>query len=175
MQALENMLNNLLTPLRLWLQTLEERERYLVIGGAITLFIMLFYLIIWEPISSNYEQQLQTLESQRQLYSWVKATSAEINALKSAGGSSRQRFKNQSISSLADRSATTTGIKPFIEKIEQSKKGVKIRLKSANFDRMVVWLTDMQNKYGIYASKLKIEKTEAPGAVDASITLERAP
>jgi general secretion pathway protein M len=167
-------LDDLLAPAQQWLNTLEQRERVIVIGGAICLVIMLFYLAIWEPITSRHGKQQLQYESQRQLYNWMKNASAEIRSLNSAGNSTTARSRNQSISSLADRSATTSGIKPFIEKIEQSKKGVNVRLKSANFDRIVIWLTDLENKYGIIASKVKLEKTETKGAVNARITLERS-
>ena len=167
-------LNDLLTPLTEWLNTLEQRERQIVIAGAISLVIILFYLIIWEPITSKQEQQQLQYDAQRQLYSWMKNASSEIQQLSSANGNSISRFRNQSISSLADRSATTSGVKTFIEKIDQSKKGVKVRLKSANFDLIVTWLTDLENKYGIIATKVKVEKTKINGAVDAQITLERS-
>jgi len=166
-------LDNMLTPLTQWLNTLETRERHIVITGAISLLIILFYLIIWDPITSRQEQQQLTYDSQRQLYSWMKGASNEIHLLSSAGGSNISRFRNQSISSLADRSAITSGVKPFIEKIDQSKKGVKVSIKSANFDQIITWLTDMENKYGIIASKVKVEKTKTQGAVDIKITLER--
>lgn len=170
---LANTMDNLLAPVNQWLQTLEQRERHIVISGAIALVIMLFYLAVWDPVISKFEQQQLQLDSQRQLHNWMKNASSEIRSIKSSGGNNIAKYRNQSISSLADRSATTSGIKPFIEKIDQNKKGVKIRLKQANFDRIVIWLTDLENKYGIYASKVKVEKSKIKGAVNAQITLER--
>ncbi len=167
-------LDDLLAPAIQWLNALEQRERYIVIAGGISLAIMLFYLLIWEPITSSYTHHQQQYNSQRQLYGWMKSKAAEIQSLNAAGSSSISRSRNQSIASLADRSATTTGIKPYIEKIDQNKKGVKIRLKSANFDRIVVWLTDLENKYGIVASKVKVETSVVKGAVDVQVTLERS-
>ncbi|VAW61387.1 hypothetical protein MNBD_GAMMA08-1719 [hydrothermal vent metagenome] len=166
-------LDDLLAPATQWLNTLDQREKYIVIGGAISLAIMLFYLIIWEPITSQYEQQKLHLDSQRQLYSWMKNASAEIRSLKSTGGNNIAKYRNQSIASLADRSAITSGIKSYIEKIDQSKKGVKVNIKAANFDQIITWLTNLENKYGIIASKVKVETTKTKGAVDAQITLER--
>jgi len=169
-----NALDNLLAPAKQWLNSLEQRERQIVIGGAISLAIMLFYLIIWEPITYRYQQQQLQHDSQRQLYSWMKNASTEIQTLSTASGSSIAKTRNQSIASLTERSAITSGVKQFIEKIDQSKKGVKVNLKSANFDRIIIWLTDLENKYGIFASKVKIEKAKVEGAVDAQITLERS-
>jgi len=166
-------LDNLTTPAQQWLDTLQQREKYIVIGGSIALIFILFYLIIWEPITSNYEQQKLKLDSQSQLYSWMKNASSEISSIKAAGGSLTSRFKNQSISSLADRSARTTGVKSFITKIEQSKSGVKVIMKSASFDLIINWLSDLENKYGISSSNIKVEQAKEPGSVDAYITLER--
>lgn len=163
-----------LAPLNQWLETLEQRERYIVIGGAIAFIIMLFYLLIWEPIVSTQEEQLNQNIAQRQLHSWMKNAAGEIQQLKSSGNSALAKSRNQSISSLADRSAITSGIKPYIDKIDQNKKGVKVSLKSANFDKIINWLSDLENKYGITASKVKIEKSKIEGAVDAQVTLERA-
>ena len=163
-----------LAPVNQWLDTLEQRERYFVIGGAIALVATLFFLIVWDPIISNYEKQQRHYESQRQLYIWMKASSSEIQALKAAGGSIAARSRNQSISSLADRSAITTGIKPYIETIDQNKKGVKVNINAADFDKIILWLSDLENKYGITTTKLKVDKSKTAGAVDAQITLERS-
>ena len=163
-----------LASLNQWLDSLEEREKYFVIGGTIALVITLLYLIIWEPIISNFEQQQQKYEDQRQLYSWMKVSSSEIQKIKASGGNLAARSRSQSISSLADRSAITTGIKPFIETIDQNKKGVKVSLVSADFDKIILWLADLENKYGIITTKLKIDKSKIAGAVDAKITLERS-
>ncbi len=168
-----NALDNLLQPLTQWLDSLQKRERLTVYVGAIAFVLILFYLVIWEPVISAHENEQLKHHSQRQLYSWMKDAADEIQAINSSGGSFANRFRNQSISSLADRSATTTGIKQFITKIDQSKDGAKVNLKSADFDRIVTWLAELENKYGIVATRVKVEKSSAPGAVDADITLER--
>lgn len=168
-----NALDKLLSPASQWLNTLQRRERNIVVAGSIALLVILFYLLIWEPITANYEQQKQTLEYQRQQYAWMKNATAEISSLKAAGGSLAARSKNQSISSLADRSAQVTGVKSFINKIEQSKTGVKVVLTSANFDLVINWLSDMENKYAIICTQIKVDRSKEAGAVDVNVTLER--
>lgn len=168
-----NILDQLLSPARQWLDTLESREKRIVISGGIAFLVILFYLLIWDPIVSRYDEQQLKNNSQRQLYSWIKNAGEEINSLQSSESSSAARFKNQSISSLADRSARITGIKAFISKIEQNKNNVKVTLKDADFDLIINWLTDLENKYGISSSQIKIERSKEDGAVNANITLER--
>lgn len=156
-----------------WLNKLETRERQTVLAGAVFLIISMFYLIIWDPIFSARDEQLQLLESQQQTLQWMMDTGAEIQSLQSSGNTTSSRFKNQSISSLAERSAQSMGVKQQITKLETVKNGVKVELEAADFDRLILWLNDMEQKYGIQASSIQIEKQDKPGAVEARVTLER--
>ncbi len=163
-----------LAPLQQWLDKLEKRERQLVIGGGIALLLMLLYGLLWEPIFSAQETQKTRYQSQQQLLVWMQENAAKINALQAgAGGSNASRFKNQSVSSLTERSALSMGVKKQISKLESTKKGVKVNFKQVDFDRLVFWLNDLQQKYNIQASSIKIEPQQAPGAVDARISLQR--
>lgn len=166
-------IENYITQARDWLNKLETRERQIVIAGAIFLLISMFYLIIWDPIFSARDEQTQLLETQQQTLQWMVETGAEIQALQSGGRTSVSRFKNQSISSLAERSAQSMGVKQQITKLETVKNGVKVELEAADFDRLILWLSDMEQKYGIQASNIQIEKQDKPGAVEARVTLER--
>jgi len=164
---------NTIAPIRDWLNKLESRERQIVIAGAIALLIIMFYLIIWDPIFSARDEQAQLLETQQQTLDWMIETGHEIQILQSGGRTSSNRFNNQSISSLAERSAQSMGVKQQITKLETAKNGVKVELEGADFDRLILWLSDMEQKYSIQASKIQIEKQEKPGAVEARVTLER--
>ena len=160
-------------PLRNRFDKLEKREKHTVIGGSVALLVMLFYLAVWDPVFSTLEAEKQRYQSQRQLLVWMNDTASEISKLQAAGGSSASRFRNQSVSSLVDRSAITTGVKPFIKKQESDTSGVKIQLEQADFDRLIVWINDLQQKYAIQASKINIEPQQQAGTVNARVTLER--
>lgn len=170
---ISSQINNYIAPARDWLNKLESRERQMVIAGVIFLLISMFYLIIWDPIFSARDEQAQLLESQQQTLEWMMNTAAEIQALQAGGRTASSRFNNQSISSLAERSAQSMGVKQQISKLETVKNGVKVELEAADFDRLILWLSDMKQKYGIQASNIQIEKQDKPGAVEARVTLER--
>jgi len=168
-----NALQRLLQPAQQWLESLQPRERLIVIVGGITLVFILLYLLIWAPITEYHEEQQLRLQSQQQLYSWIKNAAQEVRQLNGSSAGSATRYQNQSISTLAERSARTTGVKAFISKIEQSQNDVKVTLSEADFDRIIHWLADLQDKYAISSTSVKIEKTKTAGAVNAHITLER--
>ncbi|TNF36927.1 MAG: type II secretion system protein M [Gammaproteobacteria bacterium] len=160
-------------PLERWLETLQARERNLVYAGAIFLIISILYLAVWDPVFSALDAAKQENQSQRELLSWMKSASIEARALQSSGASLADRFKNQSLSSLAERSALSSGTKAFIRKLESDKEGVKVQLEQADFDRVIFWLHDMQSKYDIFASSILVEPHKETGAVNVRLTLER--
>jgi len=163
-----------LAPLQQWLEKLEKRERQLVIGGGFALILLLFYGLLWEPMNNDLEMQQTHYQSQQQLLTWMQDSANKISILQTgAGGNTSNQFKNQSISSLAERSAQSMAVKDQISKLESTKKGVKVTLKNANFDRIIFWLNDLQHKYNIQASNIKFDPQTASGAVDARITLQR--
>jgi general secretion pathway protein M len=164
---------NTIEPLKNKFDALEYRERIIVIAGLVFLVISLFYLAVWDPIISARDAERQHYSSQQQTLSWMQEAVREIQSLKSTGASTVSRFKNQSVSALAERSAQSTGIKPYIIKQESDKQGVKIQLEQADFDRLIMWLNDMEQKYAIQAGSVHIEKQAASGAVNARVTLER--
>ncbi|MDH5472240.1 MAG: type II secretion system protein M [Gammaproteobacteria bacterium] len=162
-------------PLRHWLNSLNTRERNSIIAAAVFLVISLFYLAIWEPVFNNLHIEQQKFESERQLYYWMKDAAAELQTLQSTGTRLTNRFKNQSISSLAELSAQSTGIKQNIKKLDSDSKGVKVELDQVSFDQLILWLSDMSQKYSIQVTSLHIEKQKDPGTVNARISLERDP
>jgi len=156
------------------LDALEKRERYIVITGFIFLIFSLFFLIVWEPIFSELDNQQQSYQAQHQLLGRMKDITQEIQSLQSSGAQSSSRFNKQSISSLVELSSQSMGVKQYIKKLDSNKKGVKVQLEQANFDRVILWLHNLESKYGIQSSSIKIEPQDAPGTVDVQITLERA-
>ena len=167
-------LSTYITPIQQRLDGMEKRERHMVIVASIIVIITLLYAVIWEPVFSELDNQRQRYQSQHQFLVWMKEKTRDIKSLQSSGAHSTDRFNKLSISSLVERSAQSMGIKAFIKKQTSDKKGVKIELEQADFDRIILWLNDMQQKYAIQTSSIKIEKQDKPGTASVHVTLERA-
>jgi len=159
--------------LQRWLDSLQTRERQLVTGGSITLIVILFYLLIWDPVFTKLEETRQSVESQRQLLIWMQTSAQEIRNLQASGASLSPQLANQSISSLVTMSAQSNGVQDFVSKLDSTKDGVEVQLTNADFDRMMTWLNDLQTRYTIQPRKITGEPQADPGTVNARITLEK--
>ncbi|MDH5764668.1 MAG: type II secretion system protein M [Gammaproteobacteria bacterium] len=168
-------LQQYLSPIQDWLDSLEKRERHVVLGGATILIISLFYFLIWQPVFDSLELEQEKYNSQRELYFWMKDAAAEVKTFQQSGTRLSNRYKNQSISSLAEMSAQSRGVKQNISKLDSNNKGVKAELNQVSFDNLVLWLADLAAKYNIHVSSLHIEKLNEAGTVNARVSLERDP
>ncbi|HHJ19366.1 MAG TPA: type II secretion system protein M [Gammaproteobacteria bacterium] len=157
-----------------WFNGLQDRERYLVVGGAVTLLLLLVYLLLWEPAVSGREKLQKSVVAQRSQLLWMNNASAEVQALQknsSAGHSSNLRM---SLIRAVESSASRTGLRSSVTRMEpQGAKKITVELKQASFDRLVEWIGLLQRDYGASIQQFSASKTDAKGLVDARFILAR--
>ncbi|WP_455375880.1 type II secretion system protein GspM [Kaarinaea lacus] len=160
-----------------WFSALEPRERRLMIGAAAFLIVMLFYLLVWEPISKDNEALRLSYENSQQLIDWMEDAAEEAKALqakvKESGPSGSS--KNQSLLGIIDRTAKRDKLGPSVKRVQpDGKTGARVWIENAIFNDMIKWLENLQHKEGIRLVTTVIEKQEEPGLVNARLVFERA-
>jgi len=55
-----------------WLAGLEQRERHLVISGAVLLGLMLIYVVVWEPITNTVENLRVSTAEKSSTLRWMR-------------------------------------------------------------------------------------------------------
>jgi general secretion pathway protein M len=159
--------------INLWYQSLPTRDRRLLLAVASMLAVTLFYLVIWEPIHQGYALEKQKLKSQRDIYSWMQSAANEVRTLKRGG--TRKAPVNQPITLILENSAKISGIKQFINKIESSgMDGARVKIDSASFDQLLVWLNTLEKQHGVIITTANIERNEQAGTVSARLSFEKA-
>lgn len=160
--------------LSLWYNSLPARDRKLLLAISGLLIVSIFYLIIWEPINQGYALEQQKLKAQRDIYSWMQSASSEVQTLKRSGG--RKTASNQAITLILENSAKISGIKQFINKIESSgKDGARVKIDSASFDQLLVWLNTLEQQHGVIITTASIERLDQAGTVSARLSFEKTP
>ena len=160
-----------------WFSALEPRERRLMIGAAAFLVVMLFYLLVWEPIAKDNEALRLSYENSQQLIDWMEDAAEEAKALqakvKESGPSGSS--KNQSLLGIIDRTAKRDKLGPSVKRVQpDGKTGARVWLENAIFNDMIKWLENLQHKEGIRLVTTVIEKQDDPGLVNARLVFERA-
>lgn len=163
-----------LETLILWHQSLPQRDRMLVNATSVFIVITLFYLLIWEPVYQGLEQQRQLHESQQNIVSWMREAAVEVKALKRSGAKT-VTSSNQPVSLLVEKSAEISGLKNNLGKLESSgKQGARVKLDTASFNQMLIWLNTLEKQHGITITSANIERAEKPGTVNARLSFNRS-
>lgn len=159
--------------LNTWYSSLSPRDKNLLIGTAIFLVVLLFYLAIWEPIHQGRTDQQQKLKSQQEIYTWMQTAANEAVSLK--GSRNRKASSQQPIALILENSSKASGLKKNINKIESSgKKGARVVIDSASFDQLLVWLNSLEQQHGVIVTTANIDRNEAAGTVSARLSFEKS-
>ena len=160
--------------IQLWLNGLPARDRHLLFITIGLLTVTLFYLVIWEPIHQGYDQEKQSLKSQRDIHAWMQAAAVEAQSLKRSGKVAAR--SNQPIALILENTAKISGLTQQINKIESSgKEGARVKIDSISFDQLLVWLNTLEQQHGVTITTATIERNEQSGTVNARLSFDKLP
>jgi general secretion pathway protein M len=155
--------------IRQYLDQLNERERRMVYAAAIALLVFLPYQLAWVPFTSAISELKEKVQQQEQDLVWMQNSATELKQLarntksKTAGSNSlygvientaRQKFGND------------------IRVEQESKNGIRVRIKETGFDDMLLWLDDLQYRHKVYVKEFKVDRETGVGRVSVNILIE---
>ena len=160
--------------MRDWFESLEQRERLFVIGGAAVVVIAILWAGIWLPLDKGHR------DAAARVADWERSLS-ELRPLAAApqptGGQSTTRRQNtQSPVIIVDTTLRTRSLgQP--KRSQPTPNGIRVEFENVAFDDLVLWLGDLSSQYGmeVQAGSLSTSSAAGPGRINASLTLERTP
>ena len=159
--------------MREWLESLQPRERAALVAATAITVVALIYVLAWEPLDSAVSRLRDNLASQSAALAWMQSASLEVRQLKRSQPR-RATGRNRSLLAIVDQSAQRAGLRQALQRMEpEGSDSVKLWVTATAFDKLVVWLGDLQSKEGVAISALAINPTEVPGQVEARLTLQR--
>lgn len=163
-----------LQQIKQWFNSLPQKERWMVSGTGLLIFLTLFYLIVWEPIHVGLESERQKQQAQKEVLLWMQQAAGEVRALRASGNRSTVRDRNKPITLVIEQSINNAGLKPSVKKIESSgNNGARVTLNDASFNQILVWLNTLATHNGTRVISANIERGDKPGRVNARLSFER--
>lgn len=152
-------------------QGLEPRDRRILMAGALVLAILLPWGGIWLPLSDRAEVLRGEVAEARADKAWMAAAAERV---RQAGGAAVVPGEGRAGSLLGrvDRSAGDYGLSERVERLQpDGDDRVRVWLERADFDQMLHWL-DALSETGVRVHALSLDPLDAPGRVNARLTLE---
>ena len=155
--------------IRLWLDGLAPRERTLVYVAAALVAVAILYLAVVLPVTSAARHREARIAQKTSDLAWMRQVAPQVMAAAAAGNGVAG---NESLVVLVDRTAREAGIGASIrDQSPAGQTGLQLRLEGAPFDALMAWLASLQQQHGVRVDAAIIGAANAPGLVNASLTL----
>jgi general secretion pathway protein M len=153
--------------------TLQPRERWIVLGGAILLLVTAIYVLALAPLYSAVNAQAKRVEQKEGDLAWLRSVAGEVSVL-SAAAPTRPGPSNESLVVLIDRAARECGLGASLTgQTPNGDNGIRVRLEGAEFDKLMVCLGQLQQVHSVDVESATIDRTAKPGLVNANLVLMR--
>jgi general secretion pathway protein M len=153
--------------------TLQPRERMIVIGGAVLVLVTAIYMFALGPLYSSVNAQAKRVEQKEGDLAYMRSVAGEVSVL-SANAPSQPGPSNESMVVLIDRAARECGLASSLTgQTPNGDKGIRVRLEAAEFDKLMVCLGTLQQVHSVDVESATIDRTAKPGLVNANLVLTR--
>jgi general secretion pathway protein M len=153
--------------LQTWYGSLQPREQRMVaIGGIVLAFIILIGAILM-PLQSAVSNAAKGTDTRREDLAWMRVNAPEVRAL----GGQLPADTGEAPVVMVDRVGRETGLASALRGTQPNATGgVRVQLEAAPFDTLVTWLDTLDRRYGLAVESITVDRTPAPGMVNASIS-----
>jgi general secretion pathway protein M len=160
--------------LRDWYYALKPRERLLISGGGILVAIVAVYLLALAPFYSAVKSRGERVAQKEGDLAWMRSVAGEVRTL-GANVAANPAPSNESLVVLIDRTARECGLGQSLSgQTPAGDNSIRVRLENADFDKLMVCLSNLQQVHALSIEQASIDRTGKPGLVNVGLTLTRA-
>ncbi|EKD77292.1 MAG: hypothetical protein ACD_42C00396G0007 [uncultured bacterium] len=155
------------------LENLADRERRIALVGGVLVAALIFYAVIWSPLSSAVDDSKKQLYTQRSLLLYLKKSSQKIQQLK-ASGVTVSVTSNADLLSVLEQSLSSQSLSSYLKQVNEPQQNqFALTFKAVPFDKLMQWLQMMSSTHGVTVKQLSATRLMTVGLADVQITLSR--
>src|SRR3989338_610275 len=155
------------------LENLADRERRIALVGGVLVAALIFYAVIWSPLSSAVDDSKKQLYTQRSLLLYLKKSSQKIQQLK-ASGVTVSVTSNADLLSVLEQSLSSQSLSSYLKQVNEPQQNqFALTFKAVPLDKLMEWLQMMSSTHGVTVKQLSATRLMTVGFADVQITLSR--
>ena len=153
--------------MRAWYENLAERERRMVLFGAIAVVVLLILGVVL-PLNRNITQARQRVTVKQDDLNFIQSAVPQLASAGPAGAAS-----GENLVVLIDSSARESGLGKSLASTQPTgDKALRVRFERAPFDGLMAWLSRLAQSHGVRVESAEIEFAGEPGMVNAGLVLK---
>ena len=148
---------------------LQTREQQILRYSAVILGVLLFYLLIIDPVYSGRDNAEQRLRSAQEAFSVAQRQASDLKAALSHPGAS----ESGSLLTEVESSAQQQGLRNALRRLQPSGNDqIQVSLEGASYDQLVQWLSSLHQQ-GVRAQRVDIQLDRTTDLLGVQLLLAR--
>ncbi|CZG42334.1 type II secretion system protein M [Legionella pneumophila serogroup 1] len=153
--------------MKTYLNTLNDREKWMVIVAGVSLFIYGYYLLLYAPLSNQVNQKSTQLIEKTETLEWMKQVRMQKRSAKR-----KESVDNSQLLTILASQLKNNKTLNFPYQLQQTGSGdVQLTFDAVPFQNFIQWLAKINEVYSINIKQFDVEKTSIPGVTRLMIIL----
>ncbi|KTD11766.1 general secretion pathway protein [Legionella gratiana] len=150
-----------------YLSTLNEREKWMLVGTALFLILYVYYLFLYTPLNNQVNQKSAQLIDKMNTLQWMKKIRQQNRTTQT-----KQIVNNsQLLTALATQLKNDPTLK-FPYQLQQTGSGdIQLTFDAVAFNLFIAWLEKINQKYAITVKQFEAERTKTSGVTRLMILI----
>ena len=155
--------------MRAWYEGLAERERRMVLLGAVVAAVLLVLAVVL-PLNRNIAQAQQRITVKQGDLGFIQSAVPQLAA---AGPGPAAVATSENLVVVVDSSARESGLGKTLASTQPTgDKSLRVRFERAPFDGLMAWLARISQNHGIRVETAEFEFAGEAGLVNAGLVLK---
>jgi general secretion pathway protein M len=153
-----------------WFLQHNQREQVSLLVLACALGLYLLYMLVWSPLDSMRDKLEVQNRGVAETLQRVDAMVSEVMQIRDSGTGTSSR---RNLTSLINKSTGRLGLQ--VSRLQPNARGeIQVRLESAAFDTVLLWLHEMEFREGLLVREVSITQAGSAGRVNATVRIAQA-
>ncbi|PWY53856.1 general secretion pathway protein GspM [Legionella qingyii] len=154
--------------MKAYLSSLNEREKWMLIGGTLCLLLYVYYLFLYSPLSQKVTQKSTQLVEKTTTLTWMQ----NIRQQSHIKQTKKQSVDNsQLLTTLATKLKNDPTLK-FPYQLQQTGLGdIQLTFDAVAFDLFIAWLEKLNQHYAITVKQFEADRSKTPGVTRLMILI----
>ncbi|KTD04259.1 type II secretion system protein M [Fluoribacter gormanii] len=154
--------------MKAYISSLNEREKWMLIGGTLCLLLYVYYLFLYNPLSQKVTQKSAQLVEKTATLTWMQ----KIRQQSQVKQTKKQSVDNsQLLTTIATKLKNDPTLK-FPYQLQQTGLGdIQLTFDAVAFNLFIAWLEKLNQHYAITVKQFEADRSKTPGVTRLMILI----
>ncbi|HSW71689.1 MAG TPA: type II secretion system protein M [Gammaproteobacteria bacterium] len=153
-------------------QTLDSREKNMLLGGAFITSFLLFYALIWSPFHSHLELLRQQIRAEKKTIAWMQVASKQLQALEGRQSMPSAKLLSERINLVQEDLRQTRLSKNITRLTQSSSDEIRCSFDRVDFDTLIKWLIPFSQQHDLTVKQASVRRLNTVGLVQAEFVFQ---